>query len=73
MRHEFDKNDSSGTCIGDDARSNVIDMPVDQKDNWSILVSFDAQLIICWNELRLQPINEQNFGYKLFLSTSHHI
>jgi hypothetical protein len=46
MRHEFDKNASLGTCIGYDAWSNVAGMPVNQKDNWSILVGFDAQLIV---------------------------
>jgi hypothetical protein len=71
MRHESDKNDSLGTCIGDDAWSNVTGMPVEQKDNWSIVVSFDAQLIVFWNKLRLQPIDEQNFGYKRFLGTPY--
>jgi hypothetical protein len=72
MRHESDKNNLSGICIGDDAQGNVTGMLVDQKDNWSIVVNFDAQLIIFWNKLHLQPIDERNFSYKRFLSTSHH-
>jgi hypothetical protein len=42
MRHESEQNDSLRTCIGDDARSKVTGMRVNQKDNWSIVVSFDG-------------------------------
>jgi hypothetical protein len=73
MRQESDQNDSLGTCVGGEARSNVTGMPVDQKDNWSSVVNFHAQLIVFWNKLRLQPIDERNFAYKRFLITSHHI
>jgi hypothetical protein len=72
-RHDSDKNDSLGTCIGDSTRSNMTDTPVDQKDNWFIVASFDAQLIVLWNKMCLQPIGEQKFGHKWFLSTSHHV
>jgi hypothetical protein len=41
-RQESDKNDSLGTSIGGDARSTVTGVPVDQKDNGSIIVSSDA-------------------------------
>jgi hypothetical protein len=37
MSHEFDKNDSLGTSIGDNARRNMSGMRVDQKDNRSIV------------------------------------
>jgi hypothetical protein len=38
---------------------------VHRSDLWCAIDRF-------WNKLCLQPIDEQNFGYKRFLSTSHH-
>jgi hypothetical protein len=73
MSHKSEKNNSVESCRGYGARSNVTDIPVDQKDKWSIAVSFDAQLIVFWNKMPLQPIDEQNFGHKCFLSISHHV
>jgi hypothetical protein len=59
MRHESDKNDSLGTCMSHGARSNVIGMPLDQNGNWSIVVSFDAQLIVSGiNCVRSQLMNK---------------